>query len=72
MAMSKASIEESVSSEFSISQWCDTDDVLARLDALLKQPIRPIRSENMPKARRLRNLPIPNIETPARTARMIY
>ncbi|TWU07374.1 Glutamate-1-semialdehyde 2,1-aminomutase [Symmachiella macrocystis] len=36
-------------SEFSISRWCDTADVLARLDALLKQPIRPIRAENMPQ-----------------------
>jgi glutamate-1-semialdehyde 2,1-aminomutase len=32
---------------FSISQWCDTDNVLARIDALLKQPVRPIRREHM-------------------------
>ena len=35
-------------SEFSISRWCDTADVLARIDALLKQPLRPIRPHNMP------------------------
>lgn len=36
-------------SEFSVSSWCDTDDVLARIDALLDQPILSIRPENMSK-----------------------
>jgi glutamate-1-semialdehyde 2,1-aminomutase len=34
---------------YGISEWPDTDDLYARLDALLKQPIRPIRPENMDK-----------------------
>lgn len=42
-----ASTTDQFVSEFSISSWCDTAEVLARLDALLKQPIRPIRPENM-------------------------
>jgi glutamate-1-semialdehyde 2,1-aminomutase len=33
--------------EFSISEWCNTEDILARIDALLNQPIRPIRPGNM-------------------------
>src|ERR1039458_2201198 len=32
---------------YSISEWPDTDDIYARLAALVKQPIRPIRRENM-------------------------
>ncbi len=41
--------ESETDSQFSVSSWCDTADVLARIDALLNQPIRPIRAENMPK-----------------------
>ena len=32
---------------YSISEWHDTDAIYARLAALIKQPIRPIRRENM-------------------------
>lgn len=32
---------------FALSRWCDTADVLARLQALLDQPLRPIRPERM-------------------------
>jgi glutamate-1-semialdehyde 2,1-aminomutase len=32
---------------YGITEWPDTDDIYARLAALVKQPIRPIRSENM-------------------------
>ncbi len=41
--------EAETNSEFSVSSWCDTDDVLARIDALLNQPIRPIQPHNMTK-----------------------
>ena len=37
------------SSGFAISEWHDTDEVMARLQALISQPIRPIRPENMKK-----------------------
>ena len=33
--------------EYSISQWHDTDKVLAQLDALVAQPMRPIRRDKM-------------------------
>ena len=42
----------SADSGFSISQWHDTDEVMARLKELLSQPIRPIRPENMDKVLR--------------------
>lgn len=42
----------STESAFSISKWCDTDEILRRLDTLLNQPIRPIRPENMGKVLR--------------------
>src|SRR5277367_1089191 len=32
---------------YGISEWPDTDDIDARLAALIRQPIRPIRRENM-------------------------
>src|ERR1700677_4554516 len=32
---------------YGISEWPDTDDLYARLDALVKQPIRPIRRDNI-------------------------
>lgn len=35
--------------EFAISAWPDVTDIYERLDALLKQPIRPIRREHMTK-----------------------
>ena len=34
---------------YGISAWPDTDEIYARLAALVKQPIRPIRRENMEK-----------------------
>jgi glutamate-1-semialdehyde 2,1-aminomutase len=34
-------------STYSISQWPDTDKILASLDALVKQPMRPIRRDKM-------------------------
>ena len=37
---------------FAISEWHDTDEVMARLSALLGQPTRPIRRENMEKVLR--------------------
>ena len=37
----------STASEYGISEWPDTDNLYARLDALVKQPVRPIRPENM-------------------------
>ncbi len=40
------------SSGFAISEWHDTDEVMARLQALISQPIRPIRPENMEKVLR--------------------
>ena len=40
------------SSEFAISEWHDTDAVMAQLDALLDQPVRTIRRENMDKVLR--------------------
>jgi glutamate-1-semialdehyde 2,1-aminomutase len=33
---------------YAISAWHDTDDIYARLKDLLKQPVRPIRRDNMP------------------------
>jgi glutamate-1-semialdehyde 2,1-aminomutase len=39
----------SAAPEFAISRWPDVADVYARLDALLEQPIRPIRRDNMEK-----------------------
>ncbi len=35
--------------QYAISDWHDTDDIYARLQALLKQPVRPIRRERMPQ-----------------------
>jgi len=35
--------------QYAISAWHDTDDIYARLQALLKQPVRPIRREHMPE-----------------------
>lgn len=35
--------------QYAISDWHDTDDIYARLQALLKQPVRPIRREHMPQ-----------------------
>ena len=32
---------------YGISEWPDTDDIYARLDELVKQPIRPVRPEHM-------------------------
>ena len=44
----QALLDESVSeSGYGISAWPDTDEIYARLAALVKQPIRPIRRENM-------------------------
>ena len=34
--------------QYAISAWHDTDDIYARLQALLKQPVRPIRRDRMP------------------------
>jgi glutamate-1-semialdehyde 2,1-aminomutase len=43
-----ALLDDSVSeSAYGISAWPDTDELYARLAALVKQPIRPIRRENM-------------------------
>jgi glutamate-1-semialdehyde 2,1-aminomutase len=39
--------ESSTNSEYGISEWPDTDKLYERLAELVKQPIRPIRSENM-------------------------
>ncbi len=36
-------------SEYAISQWHDTNDIYARLKALLAQPVRPIRRDKMPE-----------------------
>ncbi len=36
-------------SKFALSSWCNTSDVLARMEALLNQPVRSIRPENMTK-----------------------
>jgi glutamate-1-semialdehyde 2,1-aminomutase len=33
--------------DYAISQWHDTDDIYARLQALLRQPVRPIRRDKM-------------------------
>ena len=35
--------------QYAISAWHDTDDIYARLQALLKQPVRPIKREHMPQ-----------------------
>jgi len=40
-------IAESKEQQYSISQWHETDKVLAQLDALVSQPMRPIRREKM-------------------------
>lgn len=32
---------------FSVSEWCDTESILARIDALLQEPVRSIRPEHM-------------------------
>jgi glutamate-1-semialdehyde 2,1-aminomutase len=37
---------------FAISEWHDTDEVMAKLSSLVSQPIRPIRRENMEKVLR--------------------
>jgi len=33
--------------QFSISEWCDTESILTRIDALLDDPVRPIASSGM-------------------------
>jgi glutamate-1-semialdehyde 2,1-aminomutase len=38
---------KAVKASYGISDWPDTDDIYARLDELVKQPIRPIRLEYM-------------------------
>jgi glutamate-1-semialdehyde 2,1-aminomutase len=48
-ATAPATVELNDSNGFAISEWHDTDEVMAKLDALLSQPIRPIRPENMEK-----------------------
>ena len=35
--------------QYAISNWHDTDAIYARLQALLKQPVRPIKREHMPE-----------------------
>ena len=40
-------IAEQKKQQYSISQWHDTDKVLAQLDALVGQPMRPIRRDKM-------------------------
>ena len=35
------------SSSYGITEWPDTDDLYGRLAALVRQPMRPIRRENM-------------------------
>jgi glutamate-1-semialdehyde 2,1-aminomutase len=40
------------STGFAISEWHDTDEVMARMANLLSQPIRPIRRENMDRVLR--------------------
>ena len=39
--------ESALNTGYGISEWPDTDDIYARLAALVKQPIRSIRRENM-------------------------
>ncbi len=39
--------ENTLSSSYGISEWPDTKDVYERLATLVRQPIRPIRRENM-------------------------
>ena len=41
--------EEAFASEFAISEWHDTDEVMRQLAELLRQPVRTIRRENMDK-----------------------
>jgi len=36
-----------VSGDFSVSEWCDTESILTRIDALLDEPVRPISSSAM-------------------------
>ncbi len=38
--------------QYGISQWQDTDEIYARLNELVSQPIRPIKPENMEKVMR--------------------
>jgi glutamate-1-semialdehyde 2,1-aminomutase len=40
-------IAPAVEQKYAISEWHDTDKILARLDALVAQPMRPIRREKM-------------------------
>jgi len=40
-------IAPAVEQEYAISEWHDTDKILAQLDALVAQPMRPIRREKM-------------------------
>ena len=42
-------IENTQFTDFSISQWQDTDAVMEQLHELLGQPVRSIRRENMDK-----------------------
>ena len=51
-ATAPAIAEPDDSNGFAISEWHDTDAVMAKLSALLSQPIRPIRPENMDKVLR--------------------
>ena len=39
--------ESAPENSYGISEWPDTDDIYERLAALIRQPIRPIRRENM-------------------------
>lgn len=39
--------ESAPENSYGISEWPDTDDIYERLGALIRQPIRPIRRENM-------------------------
>ena len=50
LPISQDILDENVSTPaYGISAWPDTDDIYARLAALVKQPLRPIRRENMEK-----------------------
>ena len=44
--------ESTDAGQFSVSEWCDSEYILTRIDALLDEPVRPIRAEHMERVQR--------------------
>jgi len=44
-----APVEPPITGDFSVSEWCDSESILARIDKLLDEPVRPIPDSAMEK-----------------------